>query len=100
MTGVIAAKMSIAAIAHADRHPGIDDDFDHLSNDLADAVERVRHLQERFRLDERGDDRLAAAAREVVEQHANGGVQAGAVRSEEHTSELQSRQYLVCRLLL
>src|SRR5258707_11541023 len=27
------------------------------------------------------------------------GVQ-GAIRSEEHTSELQSRQYLVCRLLL
>src|SRR3712207_8298116 len=26
--------------------------------------------------------------------------QAGAARSEEHTSELQSRQYLVCRLLL
>src|SRR5947209_16310283 len=26
--------------------------------------------------------------------------QAAAVRSEEHTSELQSRQYLVCRLLL
>src|SRR3712207_7524362 len=25
---------------------------------------------------------------------------AGAGRSEEHTSELQSRQYLVCRLLL
>src|SRR3712207_6877691 len=25
---------------------------------------------------------------------------AGTVRSEEHTSELQSRQYLVCRLLL
>src|SRR3712207_7386285 len=25
---------------------------------------------------------------------------AGAPRSEEHTSELQSRQYLVCRLLL
>src|SRR3712207_7108405 len=25
---------------------------------------------------------------------------AGQVRSEEHTSELQSRQYLVCRLLL
>src|SRR3712207_8829767 len=25
---------------------------------------------------------------------------AGHVRSEEHTSELQSRQYLVCRLLL
>src|SRR3712207_7517094 len=26
--------------------------------------------------------------------------EAGRVRSEEHTSELQSRQYLVCRLLL
>src|SRR3712207_8963854 len=26
--------------------------------------------------------------------------QAAQVRSEEHTSELQSRQYLVCRLLL
>src|SRR3712207_7106985 len=29
-----------------------------------------------------------------------GGGFAGAARSEEHTSELQSRQYLVCRLLL
>src|SRR3712207_7321971 len=28
------------------------------------------------------------------------GLNAVAVRSEEHTSELQSRQYLVCRLLL
>src|SRR3712207_8625467 len=28
------------------------------------------------------------------------GLLAGAGRSEEHTSELQSRQYLVCRLLL
>src|SRR3712207_8485519 len=27
-------------------------------------------------------------------------VVAGSLRSEEHTSELQSRQYLVCRLLL
>src|SRR3712207_8611144 len=27
-------------------------------------------------------------------------VTAASVRSEEHTSELQSRQYLVCRLLL
>src|SRR3712207_7543057 len=33
---------------------------------------------------------------------AAGGVDAGPAggRSEEHTSELQSRQYLVCRLLL
>src|SRR3712207_7076765 len=27
-------------------------------------------------------------------------IEVAAVRSEEHTSELQSRQYLVCRLLL
>src|SRR3712207_7299742 len=27
-------------------------------------------------------------------------LEAGEARSEEHTSELQSRQYLVCRLLL
>src|SRR3712207_7836216 len=32
-----------------------------------------------------------------ADRHAAGG---GADRSEEHTSELQSRQYLVCRLLL
>src|SRR3712207_8835741 len=36
------------------------------------------------------DDRVAAGAR----------VAGGVARSEEHTSELQSRQYLVCRLLL
>src|SRR3712207_7041680 len=29
-----------------------------------------------------------------------GGTPAASSRSEEHTSELQSRQYLVCRLLL
>jgi hypothetical protein len=48
-------------------------------DDLADAVDRVRHLQERFRLDELGDDRLAAAAREVIAQFENGGVQSSAI---------------------
>src|SRR3712207_7663522 len=38
---------------------------------------------------------LVARAREVRRQGAK-----EARRSEEHTSELQSRQYLVCRLLL
>src|SRR3712207_7669921 len=33
-------------------------------------------------------------------RHEPEGVTRGARRSEEHTSELQSRQYLVCRLLL
>src|SRR3712207_7890234 len=43
---------------------------------------------------ERGGPDPAAAGRH--RGHGAGGV----VRSEEHTSELQSRQYLVCRLLL
>src|SRR3712207_7751172 len=33
-------------------------------------------------------------------EHGHGGLGIGLARSEEHTSELQSRQYLVCRLLL
>src|SRR3712207_7091529 len=41
-----------------------------------------------------GDD---AACRSVELRRAGAGTP---VRSEEHTSELQSRQYLVCRLLL
>src|SRR3712207_8792304 len=40
-------------------------------------------------------DRAAAAVRVL-----RGLVDVRAGRSEEHTSELQSRQYLVCRLLL
>src|SRR3712207_7850414 len=39
-----------------------------------------------------------AALEQLTERFAGRGVMAG--RSEEHTSELQSRQYLVCRLLL
>src|SRR3712207_8148263 len=35
-----------------------------------------------------------------VAEVAGGDGQREVVRSEEHTSELQSRQYLVCRLLL
>src|SRR3712207_7560732 len=40
--------------------------------------------------------RAAAAAAD----RPAGGPDPGGPRSEEHTSELQSRQYLVCRLLL
>src|SRR3712207_8129250 len=40
------------------------------------------------------DDLHAAPAQHVRGPHQH------RVRSEEHTSELQSRQYLVCRLLL
>src|SRR3712207_8691281 len=48
--------------------------------------------------------RLAARGVEVVRAldhvRAGGDEEAAVLRSEEHTSELQSRQYLVCRLLL
>src|SRR3712207_8264834 len=56
---------------------------------------------------EAGETVKAAATRELLEET---GIRGEAqeiltaldvlVRSEEHTSELQSRQYLVCRLLL
>src|SRR3712207_7339159 len=48
------------------------------------------------RADPLGGARPAAAR--PVETGAGG--RGGRFRSEEHTSELQSRQYLVCRLLL
>src|SRR3712207_7518080 len=43
------------------------------------------------------EDHLDALARRDVEHRLG---EARIRRSEEHTSELQSRQYLVCRLLL
>src|SRR3712207_9106261 len=59
--------------------------------DLSDARQVDRDLGRRRRLAE------GAAVVEVV----GGLVEVlGGGRSEEHTSELQSRQYLVCRLLL
>src|SRR3712207_7818700 len=51
------------------------------------------------------DDRAVVRATAGLGRGARGGPAAGrggdgGRRSEEHTSELQSRQYLVCRLLL
>src|SRR3712207_7983793 len=47
------------------------------------------------------DEVVADEPREEVVDHGPLAVPAGQpARSEEHTSELQSRQYLVCRLLL
>src|SRR2546429_5066991 len=48
-------------------------------------------------------DRLVARAAILTENAQNptvGGVELGLCRLEEHTSELQSRLHLVCRLLL
>src|SRR3712207_8196129 len=48
----------------------------------------------------RQDDGVLVVELQVKDGEGVGiGVEVG-VRSEEHTSELQSRQYLVCRLLL
>src|SRR3712207_7505738 len=46
-----------------------------------------------------GRDERILAVREAIHVDLDG-IGEVAVRSEEHTSELQSRQYLVCRLLL
>src|SRR3712207_7783747 len=69
-------------------------------------VERDRAESLHFRHD-RAQQRGAIGRADVVRlqheaAHASGLETLGKfdVRSEEHTSELQSRQYLVCRLLL
>src|SRR3712207_9333099 len=57
--------------------------------------EPAGHLAEQFvagRVAQRVVDRLEPVQVQIAE--------ADPARSEEHTSELQSRQYLVCRLLL
>src|SRR3712207_7286289 len=46
------------------------------------------------------DVQRAGSAAPQVAHVGQGGSPALVVRSEKHTSELQSRQYLVCRLLL
>src|SRR3712207_8651784 len=46
------------------------------------------------------EERVREAVRRGTAAGALACTDYGAMRSEEHTSELQSRQYLVCRLLL
>src|SRR3712207_6865490 len=75
-------------------------------SDVGVAAARHRHLahhqRRRPHLDAAVEERehprvsLHLAAQELRERLPHGAVQ----RSEEHTSELQSRQYFVCRLLL
>src|SRR3712207_7096917 len=75
------------------------------------AVLDVEHLQRRLA----PDDAVGVERHVVLDVHARGGLRERErlqrasdadvgelgldLRSEEHTSELQSRQYLVCRLL-
>src|SRR3712207_6911231 len=56
-----------------------------------------RHLRHLHRLRSRGHRHGARAGHDAAVDARRAGP---AGRSEEHTSELQSRQYLVCRLLL
>src|SRR3712207_7068399 len=69
---------------------------------LHDALPIFQH-QERM-LDQKGtqlgDVRLALTQLDQQRLDVGGRRVRGRARSEEHTSELQSRQYLVCRLLL
>src|SRR3712207_7526429 len=44
--------------------------------------------------------RLVLTGGAQIDNRTEGPGRGGQLRSEEHTSELQSRQYLVCRLLL
>src|SRR3712207_2335065 len=72
---------------------------------LADLATVERRLERTSKAAKSGDPKLRseAAALEALRDHLSGGDPArtlgGDARSEEHTSELQSRQYLVCRLL-
>src|SRR3712207_8102408 len=59
----------------------------------------ARHDQDQRGLRLRGAE-AARADRRAVDRHPGRPLRRDGVRSEEHTSELQSRQYLVCRLLL
>src|SRR3712207_6864589 len=55
---------------------------------------------ERRRSGFRSRSGAGSAATHSIFSPTSGGSPSGSSRSEEHTSELQSRQYLVCRLLL
>src|SRR5690606_41557642 len=57
----------------------------------------ARELLSRLEDPATGEVLLPAFHADIPEERV---VQAGAARSEEHTSELQSRENLVCRLLL
>src|SRR3712207_8264494 len=72
---------------------GRDHQVDRLGEDLLRRRDQLRVVRQRHDADGRGVDHPCPTA---VQQ----GAELLLARSEEHTSELQSRQYLVCRLLL
>src|SRR3712207_8800701 len=66
---------------------------------LHDALPICAHLQTGGQKMARREGNIARP-RELFERGASPRALRYVLRSEEHTSELQSRQYLVCRLLL
>src|SRR5437899_8396663 len=67
--------------------------------------ESVTRLAERARSESWSHEEflIACLQREVAARESHGGegrIRAARIRSEEHTSELQSLRHLVCRLLL
>src|SRR3712207_7309922 len=71
------------------------EDVVQVGGDVARAAEDVHHVDRARHVRQPAVDPLAEDLGDlgVVDGHRHD-------RSEEHTSELQSRQYLVCRLLL
>src|SRR3712207_8487763 len=69
---------------------------------VPDGVERVPERRARPGVDLHHllVGRVVVAGDHAVERPGGAAVRGPEQRSEEHTSELQSRQYLVCRLLL
>src|SRR5215510_13657455 len=73
---------------------------------LAERIDRARGGRADFdnrlqaELDQLSPSWLRAPGRHLLVTNADGVIIAGLQRSEEHTSELQSRGHLVCRLLL
>src|SRR3712207_9431504 len=76
-----------------DAHAAVGGGADHLDQVAVGAQSRVDAV-------EVGDVVAVVALDGRIEGHQPqaGHAEVGEVRSEEHTSELQSRQYLVCRL--
>src|SRR3712207_7719436 len=79
------------------RHPPISPLFPYTPLSRSDVV--GQQLAEHAALADAPRDELRVLPA-VVEDDDLVGRRLGRMRSEEHTSELQSRQYLVCRLLL
>src|SRR3712207_7527449 len=61
---------------------------------------RVRRRRPRLRALRAGGRRVDLLAPGAARRRGGAALRLRVGRSEEHTSELQSRQYLVCRLLL